>query len=65
MTQKRYPQFDPETEDIRKYLSVKQITKARLLFTPCDEIKQALRSVKFETNKTEWKTQDTNNNNNG
>ena len=62
---KRYPQFDPETEDIRKYLSVKQITKARLLFTPCDEIKQALRSVKFETNKTEWKTQDTNNNNNG
>lgn len=51
---KLYPQFDPEKEDIRKYLSARQVKKARLLFTPTEEVKKMLRSVKFETDKTEW-----------
>lgn len=52
--QQRHPQFDPETEDIRKYLSARQVKRARLLFTPCAEIKSALRSVKYETDKSDW-----------
>ena len=61
----RHPEFDPTKDDIRKYLSAKQIKKARLLFTPCQEIKDALRSVKFETDKSEWISDDDNDNNNG
>ena len=56
--QERHPEFDPTKDDIRKYLSAKQIKKARLLFTPCEEIKEALRSVKFETDKSEWETEE-------
>ncbi len=55
--QKRYPHFDPETEDICKYLTAKQVKSAHLLFTPCEEIKMALCSVKFETDKSEWAAQ--------
>jgi len=55
--QERYPQFDPETEDIRKYLSARQVKKAYLLFTPCAAIKEALRAIKFETDKVEWTAQ--------
>lgn len=55
--QRRYPHFNPETEDIRKYLTAKQVKSAHLLFTPCDEIKQALRGVKFETDKSGWAAQ--------
>ena len=51
---KLYPSFDPETEDIRKYLSARQVKKASLLFAPTDEVRQLLRSVKFLTDKTEW-----------
>jgi len=51
---KLYPSFNPEKEDIRKYLSARQVKKAYLLFTPTEEVKQMLRSVKFETDKTEW-----------
>ena len=56
--QERHPEFDPTKDDIRKYLSAKQIKKARLLFTPCEEIKEALRAVKFETDKSEWETEE-------
>ena len=51
---KLYPNFDPEKEDIRKYLSARQVKKAYLLFAPTEEVKKMLRSVKFETDKTEW-----------
>lgn len=51
---KIYKNFDPETEDIRKYLSARQVKKAYVLFMPTEEVKQMLRSVKFETDKTEW-----------
>lgn len=61
----RHPEFDPTKEDIRKYLSAKQVKKARLVFIPCQEIKEALRSVKFETDKSEWISDDNNNENNG
>jgi len=57
----RYPDFDPEKEDIQKYLSAKQVKKVRLVFIPCQEIKEALRSVKFETDKSEWIDDDDNN----
>jgi hypothetical protein len=30
------------------------VKKAHILFTPTEEVKQLLRSVKFETDKTEW-----------
>ena len=50
----RYPRFNPETDDIRKYWSARQVKRSRLLFTPCAEIKAALRSVKYETDKTDW-----------
>lgn len=53
---KLYPSFNPEKEDIRKYLSARQVKKAYLLFMPTEEVKQMLRSVKFETDKTEWAT---------
>jgi predicted histone-like DNA-binding protein len=52
----KFPKFDPETEDIRKYLSVRQIKNARLLFQPCADVKTLLRSVKFMTDKSEWET---------
>jgi len=63
--QERHPEYDPAKDDIRKYLSARQVKKARLLFIPCQEIKDALRSVKFETDKSEWISDDDNDNNNG
>ena len=54
----RHPEFDPTKDDIRKYLSANQVKKAKLVFTPCQEIKDALRSVKFETDKSEWISDD-------
>lgn len=59
----RHPEYDPTKDDIRKYLSAKQVKKARLIFIPCQEIKDALRSVKFETDKSEWIYDDDNDNN--
>ncbi len=50
----KHPEFNPETDDIRKYLSARQVKKARLLFIPCDAIKEALRGVKFESDKSDW-----------
>ncbi len=65
---RRHPEFDPSKDDIRKYLSTKQVKKAFIHFTPCDAIKDALRAVKVETDKTEWAAQmaleKENNNNN-
>ncbi len=52
--QERYPKFDPTKDDIRKYLSAKQVKEAYILFAPCDTIKEALRSIKLESDKTEW-----------
>lgn len=52
--QRRFPQFDPEKDDIRKYLSAKQVKDAYILFTPSETIKEALRGIKFETDKSEW-----------
>ena len=52
--QRRYPQFDPETDDIRRYLSARQVKSAHLLFNPNTEVKTLLRAIKFETDKTEW-----------
>ena len=52
--QRRYPQFDPETDDIRRYLSARQVKSAHLLFNPSVEVKTLLRAIKFETDKTEW-----------
>lgn len=54
---KRYPNFDPEKEDIRKYLSARQVEGAHLLFTASDDIKTLLRAVKFETDKSEWESE--------
>lgn len=54
---KRHPEFDPETEDIRKYLSAKQVKDVYILFTPCDSIKESLRGIKLETDKTIWQAQ--------
>lgn len=51
---KKYPKFDPATEDICKYLSARQVKSAKFLFTPCEEIKTMLRGVKFQTDKSEW-----------
>jgi predicted histone-like DNA-binding protein len=52
--QRRYPQYDPETDDIRQYLSARQVKGAHLLFRPSTEVKTLLRSIKFDTDKTEW-----------
>lgn len=54
---KIYPKFDPEKEDIRKYLSARQVKKAHILFKPTEELKEMLRSVKLTTDKTEWASQ--------
>lgn len=54
---RRHPSFDPDKEDIRKYLSARQVKEAYLLFTPCETIKAALRGIKFETDKTVWQPQ--------
>ena len=66
--QHRYPEFDPSKDDIRKYLSTKQVKKVFIHFTPSETIKAALRAVKVETDKTEWAAQmaleKENNNNN-
>lgn len=51
---KAHPEFDPDKEDIRKYVSARQVKSAHLLFTPCEEIKDLLRAVKFETDKSQW-----------
>lgn len=51
---KRVPSFDPEKDDIRKYLSANQVTSVRLLLTVSEEIRTLLRSVKFETDKSDW-----------
>ena len=51
---KSHPEFDPEKDDIQKYVSAKQVKSAHLLFTPCEEIKELLRAVKFETDKSHW-----------
>ena len=50
----KYPDFDPEVEDIRKYLNSRQVKGAHFLFVPSNEIKTLLRSVKFHTDKSEW-----------
>lgn len=55
--QERYPQFNPETDDIRRYLSARQVKSAYILFTPCESIKSALRAIKMVTDKTEWEAQ--------
>ena len=52
--QRRHPEYDPTKDDIRDFLSSHQVKKSRLLFLPSKEIKEALRSVKFVTNKKEW-----------
>lgn len=52
--QQKHPDYNPETDDIRKYLNARQVKKARLLFIPCDAIKEALRGVKFESDKSDW-----------
>lgn len=66
---KRKPDFDPTKEDIRKYLTSKMVKGAHFLFTPSDEIKTLLRSVKFQTDKSEWEdymnSQDENDDDNG
>ena len=54
---KRHPEYDPSKDDIRKYLSAKQVKKAYILFTPCEAIKAQLRAVKVEIDKTEWAAQ--------
>lgn len=51
---RRVPGFDPEKDDIRKYLSANQVVSAHLLLTASEEIKTLLRSVKFETDKSDW-----------
>ena len=56
--QRRNPKYDPQKDDIRDFLNARQVKKARLLFIPSKEIKEALRSVKFETRKSEWITND-------
>ena len=48
------PRFDPEKEDIRKYLSARQVKEAYLLFTPSEDLRTMLRGVKLSTDKTEW-----------
>lgn len=53
----RDPKFDPAKDDIRKHLSAKQVKRVHLLFTPCEAIKEQLRGVKFETDKSEWEAQ--------
>lgn len=55
--QRRYPQFNPETDDIRRYLTANQVKSAHILFTPCESIKSALRAIKLVTDKTEWEAQ--------
>lgn len=65
----KYPKYDPEKEDVRKYLTARQVKGVHLLFVPCEEIKTHLRSVKFQTDKTEWeeymKTERADSNENG
>jgi len=56
--QRRHPEYDPEKDDIRDFLNARQVKNARLLFIPSKEIKEALRSIKFETRKSEWITND-------
>lgn len=51
---KKHPDFDPEKDDIRRYLTAKLVKKAHLLFNPCTEIKTALREIKYVTDKSEW-----------
>lgn len=54
---KLYPSFDPEKEDIRKFLSARQVKKAHIIFNPTEEVKAMLRTVKLTTDKTEWASQ--------
>lgn len=54
---KSHPTFDPETDDPRKYLSGRQVESSHILFTPSDEIKTLLSTVKLVTDKTEWAAQ--------
>ncbi len=51
---KVYPKFDPEKEDIRKYLSARQVKSAHLIFKPTEAVKNMLRGIKMTTDKTEW-----------
>lgn len=51
---RRYPKFNPETDDIRLYLTANQVKEAHILFTPSDTIKNALRSIKMVTDKSDW-----------
>lgn len=55
--QRCHPEFDPSKDDIRKYLSARQVKKAFIHFTPCETIKASLRAVKVESDKTEWAEQ--------
>ena len=51
---KRVPGFDPENDDITKYLSANQVISAHLLLTASERIRTLLRSIKFETDKSDW-----------
>lgn len=55
--QRRFPKFNPETDDIRHYLSARQVKQAHILFTPCESIKDALRGIKMITDKSDWEAQ--------
>ncbi len=53
--QQKHPDFDPTTDDIRKYLvASRQVKNPHLIFTPSDEIKTNLREIKFRTDKSDW-----------
>ena len=53
--QEKHPDFDPTTDDIRKYLvASRQVKNPHLIFTPSDDIRNNLREVKFHTDKSDW-----------
>ena len=53
--QEKHPDFDPTSDDIRKYLvASRQVKNPHLIFIPSDDIKNNLREVKFRTDKSDW-----------
>ena len=52
---KRVPDFNPKKDDITRYLSARQVERPHLLFTPNKRIKELLREVKFDTDRSDWK----------